>query len=319
MAAPPRFGGDTASSRARLGRRERHKNGVHILPSPRVMPLPEALPLDPELLVEPDRRLVPREHVQLELPHARAPRPLDRRFQERPPHALAARVARDHQADVGDVRARRMRVARHRQPADQGPVRTLGDEHRGVRVAAHRLQIAPLVANGSPLAVRGDEPRLRLAAHLLGQPRQLLRVAGVRPAHDEPAAHATTMPAPPRLGSPAAASVPSARTSTALAPPKNRFLRPKWTSPLRPGSAYTVVPSQWILGASTASSTPIPRPMTLLTTCRIAPRSRSEPAEPTTRRGRPRSSTTDGAIIDVSRSPGRALPFRSASPSMLFR
>src|SRR5437868_14178360 len=51
----------------------------------------------------------------------------------------------------------------------------------------------------------------------------------------------------------------------------------------------------------------------------IAPRSRAEPALPTTSRGRSSRSTTDGAIIDVRRAPGRAPPRRSVSPSMLFR
>ena len=35
-----------------------------------------------------DRRLVPREDVQLDLPHTAPSRPLDGRFQQRPPHAL---------------------------------------------------------------------------------------------------------------------------------------------------------------------------------------------------------------------------------------
>ena len=54
----------------------------------------------------------------------------------------------------------------------------------------------------------------------------------------------------------------------------------------------------------------------------IAPRSRTEPALPTTRRGpRPRPSTTVGAIMLVSRRPGVGGPpaTRSYSPSMLFR
>ena len=60
---------------------------------------------------------------------------------------------------------------------------------------------------------------------------------------------------------------------------------------------------------------------TLTTIWRMAARSRMEPALPTTSRGRPRSSTNDGAIMLVRRSPGRAaLPggLRSDSPSMLF-
>src|SRR5579864_2476895 len=105
-----------------------------------------------------------------------------------------------------------------------------------MRIAAHRFQVSPLVSNTSPLAVRADQPRLRLAAHLLRETRQALRIRGLRTTHDV-VTHATTMPAPPRRGSPAAASSPSARTSTALTPPKYKFFRPKRTSPSRPGSA----------------------------------------------------------------------------------
>src|ERR671931_354245 len=49
----------------------------------------------------------------------------------------------------------------------------------------------------------------------------------------------------------------------------------------------------------------------------IAPRSRAEPALPRTSRGRPSQRTIEGAIIEVSLSPTRPGPTRSASPSML--
>ena len=45
------------------------------------------------------------------------------------------------------MRARGMRVARERQPADDRAVASLRDEHRGVRILAHRLQVPPLVAD----------------------------------------------------------------------------------------------------------------------------------------------------------------------------
>ena len=54
----------------------------------------------------------------------------------------------------------------------------------------------------------------------------------------------------------------------------------------------------------------------------IAPRSRAEPALPTTSRGEPSApSAIDGAIMLVSRRPGRqrAPATRSYSPSMLLR
>ncbi len=43
---------------------------------------------------------------------------------------------RDHETDVGDVRARRMRVAADGEAADDLAVVALGDEDGGVRVAA---------------------------------------------------------------------------------------------------------------------------------------------------------------------------------------
>ena len=49
---------------------------------------------------------------------------------------------------------------------------------------------------------------------------QIATVLWHRPAKRRRAAHSTTMPAPPRRGSPAAESMPSRETSTAAAPPK---------------------------------------------------------------------------------------------------
>src|SRR3954452_18333733 len=118
------------------------------------MRFPVALALEAELLVEAHRRLVPREDVQLELADAGAASPLDRRLEERCPDPLAARIGRDHQAEICDVRARRMLIARNREAADDRAVASLGDEHRGMRVAAQRFEVAPLVADAPPLAVR---------------------------------------------------------------------------------------------------------------------------------------------------------------------
>src|SRR4051812_17716341 len=61
--------------------RIRHQRGIDFVGAPSIVPLPQALPLEPEPLVQLNRRLVPREHVQLELPNPRAARPLDRRLQ----------------------------------------------------------------------------------------------------------------------------------------------------------------------------------------------------------------------------------------------
>src|SRR5437764_1380427 len=73
-------------------------------------------------------------------------------------------------------------------------------------------------------------------------------------------------------------------------------------------------------GRSIASPTSSPWPTTLFTIWRIAPRSRTEPALPTTSRGSSSRSTMDGAIMLVRRMPGHGLTAtRSYSPSMLFR
>ena len=69
-----------------------------------------------------------------------------------------------------------------------------------------------------------------------------------------------------------------------------------------------------------ASSTGSPWRTTFTTACMIAPRSRSDPALPTTSLGPPGADTSDGAIMLVSRRPtARASPvtLRSNSPSML--
>ena len=62
----------------------------------------------------------------------------------------AAPVLRgDREAEVGDVGARRMRVARQREPADDLAV-DLGDEQRRVGVAADRADVPPLGGDAAP-------------------------------------------------------------------------------------------------------------------------------------------------------------------------
>ena len=77
------------------------------------------------------------------------------------------------------------------------PSLALRDEDGSVRVAPQRLQIPPLVADAAPLAVGRDQPRLRLAAHRLREPRQLLGVRRIGLAHDERDAQRRR---PPRRG-----------------------------------------------------------------------------------------------------------------------
>jgi hypothetical protein len=111
-----------------------------------------------------------------------------------------------------------MLVTGDREAADDQPF-VLADEHRCVRVAADRAQVAALVRGGAP-AIRGDEPALRLGADSGPELGETFGVAGQGDTHDHP----TTTPAPPRRGSPAAASSPSFEV-TAEAPPKKRFWR----------------------------------------------------------------------------------------------
>src|SRR6476661_1376968 len=106
-----------------------------------------------------------------------------------------------------------MLVARDRKPPDDEPF-VVGDEHGGVRIAADRAEVAPLVGDVPP-PVRRHEPAFRLGADGGAELGQAFRVARLRLADD----HSTTTPAPPRLGSPAAASLPSSNV-TADAPPK---------------------------------------------------------------------------------------------------
>ena len=178
----------------------------------------KAFALEAEALVQADCRLVVRKDMQLELGHANAARPLHGLLEQRPADSEPAVRLRHHQAKVGHVRARGMRVARQRKPADDSSVPGLGDEDRRVRRTADRPQVAPLVGDAARPS-RGEQPALGLSRYLAreGDKRRCVRR---RRRPDRELAHSTTMPRPPRRGSPAAASVPSARHSTPAAPPK---------------------------------------------------------------------------------------------------
>src|SRR6516165_3919034 len=67
---------------------ERHQDRVDELAVTVVVSLPVALSLEAERLVQPERRLVPGEDVELELPHADCTRPGDGFLEERRPHPL---------------------------------------------------------------------------------------------------------------------------------------------------------------------------------------------------------------------------------------
>jgi hypothetical protein len=118
-------------------------------------------------LVERDRCLVVRKHVELELVHADPPRPVLGLHHEGRSRAEAAMVAVDHQADIRDVIARGMRVARDREAADDRPVRFRNEDGR-VRVAPDRAQVAALFPRGTPLTAR-DQPAFLLAPNVARQ------------------------------------------------------------------------------------------------------------------------------------------------------
>ena len=109
-----------------------------------------------------------------------------------------------------------MPVARDRQPADDPSLR-LGYEDSDMTRAGRSPEIPALLRDRSPLPV-GDQPGLRLRADGLGEVDQGIRVTRTRDTDRD--GHATTTPAPPRLGSPAASSSPSAPRATAETPPK---------------------------------------------------------------------------------------------------
>src|SRR4029079_13855152 len=95
--------------------------------------------------------------------------------------------------------------------------RRLGDEDRSVRIPPQALYAAPLVRR--PPVV--GQPELALGSDAAAELDQRICVRGCRRPHNEPVIHAeTTMPCPPRRGSPAAARVPSGSISTAETPPK---------------------------------------------------------------------------------------------------
>src|SRR5262249_5968263 len=194
----------------------------------------QAFVLEAELLVEPDRRLVVREDVQLELLDAVLARPLDGLFEQGAPDAPAPVPRCDHQAEVGDVRARWVRIASERQARDDA-VLVLGHVDGRVRRPARGPEVAPLVTDATPVALR-DQPGLRLRADGTAEldegsgitrccaPNRVFVHDSLGQTNSRKVRSTfrdyTTIPWPPRRGSPAAAGEPSWRCSTAEAPPK---------------------------------------------------------------------------------------------------
>ena len=94
--------------------------------------------------------------------------------------------------------------------------------HENIRMPAQGTHVASLVGDATPVRV-GEQPALRFRADGSGERDERCCVG--RFGRTNLDVHSTTTPAPPRRGSPAAASVPSEQVSTAAAPPKNRFRR----------------------------------------------------------------------------------------------
>jgi hypothetical protein len=133
-----------------------HEERVHGLAVTQVVRAAEALALESEALIEPDRRLVPGEHVQLELAHAGALGPRDRGVEKRCADASPTVGRRDHQAEIGDVLAGRVRIPGERQTPDDA-VSVDRDVHRGVGMPPHGLEVATLVCDRPP-RLGGQEP-----------------------------------------------------------------------------------------------------------------------------------------------------------------
>src|SRR5579864_1577782 len=94
-------------------------------------------------------------------------------------------------------------IARERHASDDLTVPSFRHEHGGVWIAAKRLQIASLVSDAAPLAVRRDQPAFRLRAHCLRQSDEGFCVRRIRRPYIELERHAT-IPDPPRRKSPEA-------------------------------------------------------------------------------------------------------------------
>ena len=153
----------------------RHQDGVDELAAPLVVPLSVSLALEAERLVQAESRLVPGKDVQLELAHARRPRPGDGLLEQHRSDPLAAMALGDHQPEVGDVPARGVRIAREREPPDDAPA-VLGHEHGRVRMALDRAQVPPLVRDGAPRP-GAEDPAAVLAPDALGELDERVRVA----------------------------------------------------------------------------------------------------------------------------------------------
>src|SRR5262249_29418129 len=148
--------------------------------------------------------------------------PFDGLLEQPSADALTPVPGRHHQAEIGHVMARRVGVTSEREPAHD-PALVLGHEDRGVRGAPDGAQVPPFLPHVAPVSL-GDQPGLGLGADRAAKLDESSGVGGYGAPNDEPG-HTTTTPWPARRGSPAAARLPSSRSSTPAAPPKERVFR----------------------------------------------------------------------------------------------
>jgi hypothetical protein len=167
----------------------RHEERVDGDAVAKVVAATEAFALEAEPFIELDRRFVPREHVQLQLADPGLPGPVDGGFEQGASDSPAPMTRRDHHAEVGDVGARRMRVARERQATDDA-IAVGRHQHSRIGVAADRLEVAAFVCDRTP-PLGGQQPVAGLLADGGRERDQLRCVVRIGGPHDD---HRTTTP-----------------------------------------------------------------------------------------------------------------------------
>jgi len=141
-----------------------HEQGVDGIAVAEVVAATQSLTLETESLIEPDGRLVPDEDVKLELADVHTTGPIDGCLEQSraDPSPPVARC--DHEAEIGDVGARRVRVAGKGETSDDQVV-VGSDEDRCVRMASNCLEVATLVEHRSP-RLGGQKPATALSTDL---------------------------------------------------------------------------------------------------------------------------------------------------------
>ena len=114
---------------------------------------------------------------------------VDGLLEERSPDTAPPVTRRHHQAEVGDVAARGMKIAGEREPSDEA-VPIGRDVDRRVGMPAHGPQIPAFIGDAPP-GRRRQKPRALLAADLARELDERLRIARIRAADAD---HGTTTP-----------------------------------------------------------------------------------------------------------------------------